>query len=137
MSHKNKTSKNDNSGFPFIPIAITSTVSTLLYFLFIIIFALIALKTGTDSSMYMPVSIITGAITGFICGFVISRITKSNGLLYGGLTGFIHSVFCSVIIFLLNKGIAGNGIFLLIGISFIASSLGGISAVNIKKKIKY
>ncbi len=137
MQKNQKSSKADKSGFPIVPIAITSVASTILYFISICAFAMISLKTSSDRSLYLPVAIVLGALSGFICGFAVARITKVKGMFYGGLSGFIHSLLCSLVIFTMNKGVAGNGIFILIAVAVISASLGGVSAVNIKKKIKY
>ncbi len=137
MPKNQKSSKTEKSGLPFMPIILTSVLSTILYFIFISLFALISLKTSSDRSFYLPVAIVCGALSGFICGFAVARMTKVKGMFYGGISGFIHSLLCSLAIFVMNKGVAGNGIFILIAIAVIAASLGGVSAVNIKKKIKY
>lgn len=137
MPKKHKQSKTENTGFPFVPITLTSVISTVLYFIFIALFALVSLKSSTERSLYLPVAVICGAISGFLCGFIVARITKIKGMFYGGISGFIHSLLCSLIIFTMNKGVAGNGIFILIASMVIFASLGGVAAVNIKKKIRY
>ncbi len=137
MPKNQKSSKSDNSGLPFVPIILTSVITSVLYFIFIALFALFSLKTSSDRSLYLPVAIAIGALSGFICGFAVARMTKVKGMIYGGISGFIHSLICSLTLFIMNKGVAGNGIFILIAVAVIAASLGGVSAVNIKKKIKY
>ena len=137
MPRSQKSSKTEKSVFPIIPIMITAVGSMVLYFVLISLFALYSLKTGADRSLYLPFTVVLGAISGFVCGFISARIAKVNGMVYGGIGGLIHSLLSSIIIFILNGGVAGNGIFILIAVSVVASALGGISAVNIKKKIKY
>lgn len=137
MPKNQKSSKGENSRLPFVPVILTSVISTLLFFAFIALYALFSLKTSSDRSLYMPVAIICGALSGFICGFAVARMTKVKGMLYGGISGFVYSLLSSSVIFIMNKGVAGNGIFILIAVAVIAASLGGVSAVNIKKKIKY
>lgn len=137
MPKNQKSSKADKSAFPIVPITIIPVVSTIIYFLLLSFFALYSLKTSANRSLYLPFAIILSALSGFICGFAVARITKINGMFYGGLSGLIYSLLSSIIIFTINKGTAGNGIFILIAASVIAASLGGVSAVNIRKKIRY
>lgn len=137
MPKNQRSSKTDKSGLPFVPIIITSVVSTVLFFIFIALFALFSLKTSFDRSLYLPVAVICSALSGFICGFAVARMTKIKGMIYGGISGLFHSLLCSLVIFIMNKGVAGNGIFILIAVAVITASLGGVSSVNIKKKIKY
>ena len=136
---KNKTtsSKKESKGFPLVPILSVSVVSSVLYFIILALLTVFSLKSSVDRSMYLPFSIGAGGITGFICGFAITKIIKEKGMICGSLSGFIHSLICSVVIFVLNKGTAGNGIFILIAVMTVFASLGGITAVNLKKKIKY
>ncbi len=138
MPKSNKSSsKKESTGFPLVPLASVSAVSSVLYFAILALITVISLKSSVDRSMYLPLSIVAGVVTGFICGFAVSKIIKEKGLFYGGLGGFVHSLICSVVIFILNKGTAGNGIFILMAVMTLFASLGGIAAVNIKKKIRY
>lgn len=134
---ENKSSKKEPSSFPLVPLMIICIASAVFYFGIIALITAVALGSSVDGSMYLPLSIGAGAVSGFICGFVTAKITKEKGLLYGGLSGFLHSLLCSVVIFVLNKGVAGNGIFILIAVATAFAALGGIAAVNIKKKIRY
>lgn len=134
--NKSKT-KKEESGFPFKSVIIPSAASSVLYFILLAVGALFFLKNSVSSSAYLPFSIGTGAACGFICGFITGKMIKSKGLFYGALSGFIQSLIISLAIFVMNKGVAGNGIFILIAVTVAVSSIGGIIAVNLKKKIKY
>ncbi len=135
---KNKSKSNkETTGFPIAPISVVSVVSSVLYFAILALITYISLKSSVERSMYLPLSIVAGALTGFACGFAVSKLIKEKGMFYGGLSGFIHSLICSAVIFILNKGTAGNGIFILVAAMTVMASLGGIAAMNIKKKIRY
>ena len=137
MPENKSKSKKEESSFPFKAVIIPSVVSSVLFFVFLAAGALFFLKNSASSSAYLPFSIGVGAVCGFICGFVSARMIKNRGMFYGALSGFIQSLITALVIFIMNKGVAGNGIFILIAVTVALSSVGGITAVNLKKKIKY
>lgn len=137
MPENKSKSKKEESGFPFKYIIIPAIATSVLFFVIIALGTLLFLKNSTGSSAYLPFSIGGGAVCGFICGFITGKMIKSKGLFYGALSGFIQSLIISFAIFVMNKGVAGNGIFILIAVTVAVSSIGGIIAVNLKKKIKY
>ncbi len=137
MQEKNKTNRKEESQFPLIPLAVSSAISSIIYFILIALLTFAALKTSFSNALYLPGAIFAGALSGLVCGFTAARIIKEKGLFWGGISGLIQSLLCSVVIFILNKGTAGNGIFILIAVIVAFSAIGGIAAVNIKKKIKY
>lgn len=135
MSIKHK--KESKSGFPISRIVIMSLIGTLLFFAFAALFSFIVLKSSVSSSAYMPAGLLLGAISALISGFGSVRPVKEKGVLYGGLTGLFQALVCSVVLFIVNGGVAGTGIFILSAIIIIASAVGGIAAVNLKIKKKY
>ncbi len=138
MNGKSKASrKNESNDSPYMKIAVISIVSALLYFAILAAYAAFALKSGAGSSGYLPAGIISGALTGFLNGFIAVRPVKQKGALYGGLAGLLQAVLCCAVIFIINHGTAGNGIFILLAAITACGVFGGISAVNIKVKKKY
>lgn len=137
MPENKSKAKKEETGFPFKSVIIPSVFSSVLFFIFLGVGALVFLKNSASSSVYLPFAVGAGAFCGFICGFISARMIKNRGLFYGALSGFIQSLITSLVIFILNKGVAGNGIFVLIGVIVVLSALGGVTAVNLKKKIKY
>lgn len=129
--------KKEESGFPFSKIIISSAIGSILFFLLLISFAALILKTSASQSMYLVYGLAAGALSGFASGFIASKLIKEKGLFYGAICGFIQSLICALIVFVLNKGTAGNGIFILILVITLLSSLGGVAGMNLKKKIKY
>lgn len=138
MSGKSKTSRREEkSDAPFIKIIIGAVSATVLYFVILAAYAAFALKSGAGASSYMPAGIVAGIITGLMSGFAAVRPIKQKGALYGALSGLLQALLCTVILFIVNQGSAGNGIFILSAVIIVCGMLGGIAAVNMKKKKKY
>lgn len=133
-----KSNRKDNkSKTPFTKIIIGSVISTVLFFIIIALFALSALNSVFSSSSYMPVGMVSGSLTAFAGGFISVRKLKEKGVLFGAVSGIIQAVLCSVILFVINNGSVGTGVFILSALIIIFSALGGIAAVNLKIKKKY
>lgn len=137
MNKKSRSSKNEEMKFSYMPILLSSLICSVLYFVFLIAISAVMLNSASNPSLYLPAGLLSGGLTGFINGFVTAKLTGEKGLVYGAITGLIQSLLCAVTVFIMNKGIAGNGIFILIAIIILTASLGGMTAVNIRKKIKY
>ncbi|MBQ2974366.1 MAG: TIGR04086 family membrane protein [Clostridia bacterium] len=137
MQEKNKSNRKEETKFPLIPLAVSAVISSVIYFIIIALLTVVVLNTSVSNALYLPGAIFAGALSGLICGFTAARILKEKGLFWGAICGLIQSLLCSIVIFILNKGTAGNGIFILIAVIVAFSAIGGISAVNLKKKIKY
>lgn len=129
--------RKEESGFAFSKILICSAVGTILFFLMLILIAAFILKTSANQSLYLAYGLAAGAVSGFAAGFIAAKLIKEKGMIYGAVCGFAQSLLCAVTVFILNKGTAGNGIFILIAVITLLSSLGGIAGMNLKKKIKY
>ena len=137
MPVKSKTAKKDDNNKPIYKILIGSVIGSVLYFLLIALFSLMALKSSFDSSVYMPAGIVLGGLSAFLGGFITVKPIKEKGVFYGALTGLIQALICASVLFIVNNATAGTGIFILIAVILLCGALGGVAAVNIKKKIKY
>ncbi len=138
MSGKNKsTRRNEESGNNYIKVLVGSAVSAVMFFAFLGLFALFSLKNGTNSSLYMPAGVVFSFLSGITGGFVTVRPIKQKGVPYGALSGFISSLFCAVVLFVVNGNKAGSGLFIVAGLMILGSAVGGIGAVNLKFKKKY
>ena len=107
------------------------------FFALLLVFSAVVLKTSASQSLYLVYGLAAGAVSAFFNGFSALKMIKEKGLIYGAICGLSQSVISALVIFIINKGIAGNGIFILIAVMVLLSSLGGLASVNIKKKIKY
>lgn len=137
MTNRGSTSKKDDSGFPIKQVTLASMFGVAIFFLFLIAASAVSLKSSLNQSLYFAVGLVAGAFSGLISGFIALKFIKEKGIVYGAAVGIVQSLVSAIIVFILNDCKAGNGIFFLIGIIILFSSLGGILAVNIKKKIKY
>lgn len=138
MSGKNKsTRRNEESNNSYIRIIVGSAVSAVMFFALLALFALFSLKSGTYGSLYVPAGIAFAFLSGVTGGFVAVRPIKQKGLPYGALSGFISSLLCAVVLFVVNGNKAGSGLFIVAGLMIVGSASGGIGAVNLKLKKKY
>ena len=138
MSGKNKTARREESADKnYIRILIGSAVSAVIYFLLVAMFALISLKNGVSSAMYVPAGIFFAFVSGFTGGFITVRPIKAKGIFYGTVSGLISAIICSVVHFIANGNKAGSGLLILAGAMIVAAAAGGITAVNLKVKNKY
>lgn len=138
MSGKSKTSRREEKkGSPLKNIIIAVVLGVAVYFIFIAVFAAFALKSGAGDSSYMPAGMAVGAVSALISGFAAVRPIKEKGAVYGALTGLVQALISSLVLFIVNHASAGNGIFILTAVMIICGMLGGIAAVNMKKRKKY
>ncbi len=139
MTNNSKNSRSkDNETLNYNKILICSLIGTVMFFFIISFFSFIALKTDfLTKSLYMPIGILSAAVSSFICGFMSVKKTKKNGALFGSVTGLAQALISSLILFLINNRKSGTGIFILIVIFVAFGAIGGISAVNMKVRKKY
>lgn len=138
MSGKPKKSRREEKqSAPFLRIVIAAVSGAVFYFVLIAVFAAFALKSGAGVSSYMPAGLAAGAVSCLFSGFAAVRPIKEKGAVYGSLTGLIQAVVSSIVLFIVNHASAGNGLFILSAIMMICGMLGGIAAVNMKKRKKY
>lgn len=138
MGGKSKSSRReDKYKAPYVKILIGAVSASILYFIILAVFAVIALNSGVSSSSYMPAGLAAGAATGFAGGLIAVKPIKEKGALYGLIAGVIQAVICSAVLFAVNSASAGNGVFILSALIVAFAAAGGISAVNLKMKKKY
>lgn len=138
MGVKNKSSRKESKyNTKLINVSVGAVISTVLFFGLLAVFAALSLKSGFSASLYLPAGLLSGAVSAFLGGFICVRPIKEKGALFGLVSGVVQAVVCSAVLFALNGGAAGNGLFILFGIITAFSVLGGIAAVNLKIKKKY
>ena len=139
MPNKSKSSRSkETDSTDYKKIFFSSSIGTAVFLLFIVLFALIALKNESFSqSTYIPVGFISAAVSSFMAGYMTVRPVKKNGALLGFLTGMIQALISSAVLFFINERHSGTGVFILMGIIVLFGIIGGISAVNIKVRKKY
>ena len=132
-----KTRRDEKKVSPAAKILIGAVLGSVIYFAAVAVFAAFALKSGVGFSSYMPAGLALGALAGLVSGFFTVRPIKQNGALYGALSGLGQSLINSIVLFSVNKASAGTGMLILAVSVTVASAIGGIAAVNIKRKKKY
>lgn len=99
------------------------------------IFALALSYTNLSETTITPVVMIVVAISILIGSTISTRKIKKNGLLNGGLVGFIY-----IIILYISSSLCLVGFslsiysFILLGIGTITGMIGGVIGVNLNKK---
>lgn len=131
-----KSRKEENSS-PIFNIFLGSVMGSILFFCLMALFAVAALKSGTDKSMYIPAGMVFGFLSGLSGSFIAVRPLKEKGAIYGCIVGLINSLISSLVLFVVNKGVAGSGIFVLMTLITAGGIAGGIIAVNLKFKKRY
>ena len=132
-----KTRRDEKKVSPAAKILIGAVLGSVIYFAAVAVFAAFALKSGVGFSSYMTAGLALGALSGLVSGFFTARPIKQNGAFYGALSGLVQSLINSIVLFSVNKASAGTGMLILAAIVTVASVIGGIAAVNIKRKKKY
>ncbi len=95
----------------------------------------VLLKTNLSHNTYLPFLMITSAVSGIISGFTAVRKRRENGLVNGLAASIVPAIIMLTVMSVAYKGFS---IFEMIIASccLFGGIIGGISAVNIKKKKK-
>lgn len=136
MSNK-KISRNQPQGFPIKRIVISAVTGTGIYFVFLVLFALAALKMGLGNGMYMPFGLINAALTSFLSGFAALFKIKEKAFQFGSLTGLIQGLLCMTVLFVLNGANGGNGLFIQFAIMIAFALIGAVVSANLKVKNRF
>lgn len=99
-------------------------------------FSLIIVKSGISNSIIPFLSILSFAISAFAAGYIAVRPKRKNGI----ATGFISAVplmaISAALIVAINKGSISYIFIITIAVQVLCSMAGGITAANIRKKVK-
>lgn len=131
-----KARREEQAASPAVKIAVGAVTGAALFFAFTAIFALAALKSGIGSGAYFPVGLIIALFSGLAAGFAAAKPIKRSGLAFGALAGLCASLLCAAVCALLCSG-AGMRLLALVGSMAVGGALGGVAAVNIRKRAKY
>lgn len=128
--------KNDKSGKEW-----TNNLKLILYNFIInaIIFVLlciIALFSDPDSELYYPFALVGLCLGNFISGFLNGRIKRRKGIINGLIYSLPVTFLIMLISLILNEFSVGIRMPVSILLICICSAIGGILAVNAKKKVK-
>lgn len=132
---KATASVNDTKNI-IIKILIGSGVGAVAFFALTALSAVILLKNDSDLPVYKYIMLLTGAVSGFLSGFVAVRPLRKNGIAFGSVSAlpiYLIAVIVSVLIARSGIGLIG---WILFAVMVLFAAAGGIVAVNKRKKIR-
>lgn len=103
--------------------------------LLLLIFAILLTYTGISETTIIPVILIITGISVLAGSMISTRKIRKNGLINGGLVGFIYIIVLYIVssLWLVKFSITLNSIIMII-IAVITGMIGGIIGVNVNKK---
>lgn len=98
----------------------------------LLVFAWVLSAQNLPQPMIDPMASVSVSLAGLVAGFICTRLTRSNGLLYGLATGGALSIILLIAgLSLSGAGVGIPGLFKVIFI-LLCSAIGGIIGVNSK-----
>lgn len=108
-------------------------IGTIALALIVAAFTMVLFKSGADKKIYFPALSAASALAGAIGGFFGTRDRRKNGVASGLVSGIIPALALIIAMSALHKGFSAYELIPL-GITLFAGIVGGIAAVNMKKK---
>lgn len=96
--------------------------------------ALVYLKINSYAKPLFYVGYVLIGVSAFICGYLTEKKIKGRGITVGGVAGIALSILTVVIVAFFGEFKIGLNILILIAVQTALSSIGGILAVNSKKR---
>lgn len=117
-----------------IKILIGSGVGSAVFFALAALSAFVLLQNDSDVNIYKYIILLIGAISGFLSGFAGVRPLRKNGIAFGAVSALpVYLIAIIVSIILSRSGISLIG-WILLAVIVIFSAVGGIVAVNKRKR---
>lgn len=115
-------------------IIILEAVIFLLYLIISLIVCTVLYLSDIQTDIYYYIILAALALTSFVSGYITGKKMKKNGL----VNGVLYNIFIVIIIILtsliLNGFTFDYRLFLTLGLMIVMSAIGGISAVNTRRK---
>lgn len=118
-----------------IPLGFGTAVSFAICFILLAIFALILSKGSFGEPTVTALSFAAQTLGALVGGFVSAKIRKKNGLVMGAANGAIMFALLTIISLIIGGALSVLTVIRLI-LLVLASTLGGIMGVNMRKKEK-
>lgn len=99
-----------------------------------ILITFISFVAGIKTEMYYYISIAGLCVGNIITGFLSGRVKKQKGLFYGALYSVIFNILVIILSLIFNSFSADYTLILSFIIPLIFSCVGGVIAVNLKRK---
>ena len=105
--------------------------SILITLIFLFILSVVLTYTNVSEAV-IPISIIVISVVSILIGCLLTtKKMKKNGIIYGGIIGFIYIILIYLISSIINQGFSLNIYsIIMIFFSLIAGMLGGILGIN-------
>lgn len=110
-------------------------VGSAVFIILTLIMCAVLLKTDLSRNTYLPLLMIISALSGMLSGYTAVRKRRENGLINGLAASIIPAI---IMLIAMTAAYKGFSVFELIvaACSLFGGTIGGIGAVNIKKKRK-
>ena len=110
-------------------------VGSIVFIILTLIMCAVLLKTDLSRNTYLPFLMIISALSGMLSGYSAVRKRRENGLVNGLTASIIPAI---IMLIAMSVAYKGFSVFELIvaACCLFGGTIGGISAVNIKKKRK-
>ena len=132
---RNLATVNDTKKI-IIKILIGSGVGTALFFVLTALSAFILLQNDSDVNSYKYIMLLVGAISGFLSGFVAVRPLRKNGIAFGAVSALPMYLIAIIVSILLSRSGIGLIGWIMLALTMFFSAIGGIVAVNKRKKTR-
>ena len=132
---KASVSVNDTKNI-IIKILIGSGAGIVTFFILTALSAFLLLKNDSDMNIYKYIIILIGAVSGVITGFIAVRPLRKNGIALGAVSAlpvYLTAVTVSIILSRTGIGLIG---WILLAVTAVFAAVGGVIAVNKRKKIR-
>ena len=132
---KASASVNDTKNI-IIKILIGSGAGIVTFFILTALSAFLLLKNDSDMNIYKYIILLIGAVSGFTAGFAAVRPMRKNGIAFGAVSAlpvYLTAVTVSVILSRAGIGLIG---WILLAVTAVFAAVGGVVAVNKRKKIR-
>ena len=135
MSVKKSKRGKESSGRKKVVMTILkgSAIGTVLFFLLLLIASRAMLKFDIDSSLLAVFAFASAAIAAFVSGFAAVRPTRKKGIPMGALSALPILILIAVAS-AIASGSLGQNMLIAATIMIICGAVGGIAAVNVKRK---
>ena len=134
---KKTTNHNINVSYPLriiIGLLLSSVIGILFTLLVSVLFSYLLSNSEMISGysvIYLIFSIIIG---GFICGYIGTLYLPFRGIVSGLFSSVLYTIIIFLLLFIFSKGNLSPYSLLLIFITILSSSIGGITNVNRKRR---
>lgn len=110
-----------------------SIIGTILFFLMILTFSFLIIKSDISDSLQNIISFLSAIASAFIGGYASAFRLKSKGLIRGIISAFVQAIIVAVILLSVLQDLGLRTILMIIAM-MLGGAIGGITAVNKRKK---